>query len=232
MYSILLVVPYSNLPHSLEEIQAIVSAKFLKSTSLFGEVTTKSLMEKLENKYDIFWFIGHSDSEGYIHLSSEEKLSIEVLKPFLVNSIKLVCFNSCQSIRLIQSLKNELLCIGTLKDIEDKEAWLFSKLFFQNLAATKSIQKAFNTASTSSYVLLGSALKYMTTDDELLTREIHELTKALYALQTEMALLKQRLTTLENFLENQQTTVQAKYMVSLIIVMGIIAGTLLYQTFF
>ena len=98
--------------------------------------------------WDIFFFAGHSSTEGdrgLIYLDHEDSLSLEELKYGLRQAIsqglQLAIFNSCDGLGLAQSLESLNLpqMIIMREPIPDRVAQLFLKSFLKSFSSGKSL---------------------------------------------------------------------------------------------
>lgn len=192
---ILLIAPKaSNLTYQVPELRAVLQSDY-RVTPLVGNVTIGDIVAAFVRNYDIVWFIGHSDETGIT--LSDGKLLVADLAPLAKNS-RLLILNSCESVEVAGKIRDatSLDVIAYLGEAEDRSAFRFGATFIQNLKRYgNNFKKAFDESVMSSdtdYVFLRSGRWALMVDD---------LTKAMFELKTEIALLTQRMTTVERALE-------------------------------
>lgn len=191
---ILIIAPTSNLNYQNDELRAALRSNY-RIMPLVGQVTIQSLLAALERHYDIIWFIGHSGDDG-IQLS-DGKLSVIDFAPLVKNS-RLLLLNSCSSVGIAGKVRDatSVDVIAYLGDVEDKSAYRFGVTFIQNLQRYgENFKRAFDESidSESDYVFLRAGRWSNMVDD---------LTRVMFELKTEIALLTQRVTTLEASIKN------------------------------
>jgi hypothetical protein len=116
-------------------------------------VTVDNLrLELLSNSYDIIHFAGHADDEGLELLGDNgvHNLTFEALGKMLAEqkSLKCVVINACGAgAGLTKAFA--LLVIAMVDDIDDEEAIVFAKGFYDALAAGQSPMRAYDIAVTA-----------------------------------------------------------------------------------
>jgi hypothetical protein len=109
-------------------------------------------LELLSNSYDIIHFAGHADAEGLELLGDygAHNLSFEALGKMLVGqeSLKCVISNACSAM-LGLSTAFAPLVIAMVDEIDDDEATVFAKGFYDAIAAGQNPTKAFEIAVTA-----------------------------------------------------------------------------------
>ena len=107
-----------------------------------------STFNRLHNRVGLFHYGGHS-GEDFLHLE-DTKARAQGLAPLMgmQENLKLVFLNGCANKQQVQRLfkAGVKVVIATLAAVEDQNAYLFSKTFYQALVDGKSIRQAFETA--------------------------------------------------------------------------------------
>ncbi|MEO1427697.1 MAG: CHAT domain-containing protein [Cyanobacteria bacterium J06633_8] len=118
------------------------------------EPTRKQLNDKLyEERWDILFFAGHSDSQGdnetgRIYLNKKDRLTISELKNSLkksiANGLKIAIFNSCNGLGLARDLGGLQIpqIIFMREPVPDKVAQEFLNYFIYEFVAGKSVHLA------------------------------------------------------------------------------------------
>ena len=215
---ILIIAPTSNLTYQNDELSAALRSDY-RITPLVGTVTIQSLLAALERHYDIIWYIGHSSDDG-IQLS-DGKLSVSDFAPLARNS-RLLLLNSCTSVGIAGQIRDatSVDVIAYLGEVEDKSAYRFGATFIQNLQKYgENFKRAYDAsivAGDSSYVFLRAGRWSNMVDD---------LTRVMFELKTEIALLTQRVTTLESSIKNMPSKTPDEA------ILRLIAGALVFIAF-
>jgi hypothetical protein len=109
-------------------------------------------VELLSNSYDVIHFAGHADADGLELLGDDgvHNLSFDALAKMVAGqkSLKCVVLNTCSA---MQGLSTPFapLVIGMVDEIDDEEALVFAKGFYDALAAGQSPAKAYDVATTA-----------------------------------------------------------------------------------
>lgn len=193
--NILLIAPTEpDLTYQAEELKSILqSDNFV--TPLVGVVTLVDVINALKKHYEVVWFVGHS-SEISLALT-DGALLVRDLAPLVRNS-RLLILNSCRSVDMAGKIRDatSLDVIAHLGEADDRSAFRFGATFIQNLKHSGgNFKKAFDASvesGSTDYVFLRAGRWSLMVDD---------LTKAMFELKTEIALLTQRITTVEKALE-------------------------------
>jgi len=205
---VLLVAPtQADLPSQIDEVQSIISSG-LTVHPLLGQVRhTDMLRAMVDGRYDVLWLATHGSNEGVA--LSDGILSASLLTSMVRGRVRLVVLNTCSSIQAAQMIQQEsgAAVICTVTDVQDREASQTGALLARALADTGKIEIAYERSrpgENRTYVLLAARGKRSVSDSDVVGRlsaEMGELTKALYELRSELALLKQRLEQLERAID-------------------------------
>jgi len=120
---------------------------------VLNAATVDSLrLELLSNSYDIIHFAGHADAEG-LELLGEygaHTLAFDALGKMLAGqkSLKCVVINACSAMSGLSTAFAPLV-IAMVDEIDDDEATVFAKGFYDAIAAGQSPKNAFSIAVTA-----------------------------------------------------------------------------------
>jgi len=117
-------------------------------------VTERALMDKLERKWDIVHFAGHThysrDGQGYAFLGSRGKpipVNVNKLLPRMRGGTKLVYFSSCNSGNasfVVDAAKYEVpAVIGYRWRVDDRNAEFHARVFYHFLFKHRTVDTAF-----------------------------------------------------------------------------------------
>ena len=212
---ILLIAPTSNLSYQADELRTVLQSGYYVKP-LVGTVTVADLMTAMQRHYDIIWYAGHSDDSGW--LLSDGKLTNSDISPLVANS-RLVLLNSCSSITTASKMRDatSVDVIAHLGDVDDKSAFRFGATFIQNLKRHgENFKRAFDASvdpGDSNYVFMRAGRWSNMVDD---------LTRVMFELKTEIALLTQRVTMLESSIKNIPDRAPSDFLLK-IMAFGIVA---------
>jgi hypothetical protein len=109
-------------------------------------------VELLSNSYDIIHFAGHADSDGLELLGDDgvHNLTFEALGKMLAGqkSLKCVVINACSAMQGLSTAFAPLV-IAMVDVIDDGQALVFAKGFYDAIAAGQSPAKAYDIAVTA-----------------------------------------------------------------------------------
>ena len=109
-------------------------------------------VELLSNSYDVIHFAGHADADGLELMGDNgvHNLSFDALAKMVASqkSLKCVVLNTCSAMQGLSAAFAPLV-IGMVDDINDEEALVFAKGFYDALAAGQSPAKAYEVAVTA-----------------------------------------------------------------------------------
>lgn len=146
-YRTLVIAPrVAGLPYADQEIMAVVN--LLGAQVLQGEgVTLERVIERLQEQWDIVWFITHGDEQG-IALSNQHATAAQLTQGIRASEAKLVVLNTCSSSKVAFKLHSELgtYLICTIREIPDQAAYITGRLLAASLGDGASFPAAYNAA--------------------------------------------------------------------------------------
>jgi hypothetical protein len=200
--SILIVAPRQPALTTLDnEVAAIVSC-FHRPILVQGDVSEATLQNALTDDVEGFWFAGHASERGLL-LSNDYLLPVDALAQYLSSAnVEWSFFNSCESGLFVNRLQTIYAhdCYAYITEIADIAAWRTASLVARNYLNVGNILRAVRSAAPAGTTPLRyfpssigekNTMREERIDDRLAT-QMQDLTKAIYALQNEIALSEQR----------------------------------------
>ena len=200
--SILIVAPRQPALMTLDNEVAAIVRCFHRPILVQGDVSEADLQHALTDDIEGFWFAGHASERGLL-LSNDYLLPVDALAQYLSSAnIEWSFFNSCESGLFVSQLQSRFAhdCYAYITEIADIAAWRTASLVARNYSNVGNILQAVKSAAPAGTTPLRyfpsstgekNTLREERIDDRLAT-QMQDLTKAIYALQNEIALSEQR----------------------------------------
>lgn len=175
--------------YSVAETEQII--RFLHADFMFNATTIEFVTRITQVDYDVLWYVGHSNEIGLVFRDGEIRLDNLWS---LLSTFDLIVLNSCSSLSLWSGFvfgQSDTTVVTTARQIESGAGFVFGINFAKILSELSDIQLAVDTIDNDDeYIVLRGNL--------MASKEIDELTKAVYALKNEMNLINHRLQAMEN----------------------------------
>ncbi len=199
--SILIVAPRQPALSTLDNEVAAIVRCFHRPILVQGDVTEATLQNALTDDIEGFWFAGHASERGLL-LSNDYLLPVDALAQYLSSAnIKWSFFNSCESGLFVNRLQTIYAhdCYAYITEIADIAAWRTASLVARNYSNVGNILQAVKSAAPAGT----TPLRYFPSstwekiamregNDDRLATQMQDLTRAIYALQSEIAISEQR----------------------------------------
>lgn len=192
--------PQPELSLQQREVATMINA-FERPLLAHTEDELRHCIERAD-KIEGFWFIGHSGPSGIV--ANGQTMTPAVIGQYLsVAGVQWSYFSSCESAAFIRNLQAVYAhdCYAYIVDVFDAAAWRNAALIAAKYANVRDIHEAVRVGAPANSADLrffpsvtNRGRKVMREEriDDLLVGQMQDLTKAIYALQNEIALSEQR----------------------------------------
>ena len=233
--TILIIAPkQADLTHLDDEIAALERLFYrpLRTPKPVTEDAIQYALETHAGDIEGVWFAGHASPDGW--QLADGLLTPQAMAQYLSAAQPAwTYFNSCESaatVDIIQAAYQHDI-YASIAPITDKTAWRTALLVAQNYADNGNIYQSFHSAAPPGTTPLryfpSSRAIPMRNDTERLGNEMHDLTKAIYELRSEIVLLKHRVEKLEKTLDTPRPLLQEHQINRVVVALVFIAMLLL-----
>jgi hypothetical protein len=192
--------PQPDLTAQSSEVATLINC-FDRPLLAHTEDELRQCIEDADEPIEGFWFVGHSGAAGIV--ADGKSMSVRTLAQYLSSAnVEWSFFNSCESLLFIDELQKLYShdCYAYITEITDIAAWRTARLVARNYSNVGNILQAVKSAAPAGTTPLRyfpssmwekNTMREDRNDDRLAT-QMQDLTKAIYALQNEIALSEQR----------------------------------------